>query len=256
MPANATFTVEVAVDSVAGAEAAAAAGAHRLELCQGLELGGLTPSRGLVDAVLAAVKVPVVAMVRPRPGDFLYDRGEFAAMLRDVDHLRAAGVAGIVAGVLDAEGRIDAARLRELQARAGELPFTCHRAFDLCADALATIDTLCGLGTARVLTSGQAATALAGAATIRACVERARGRLIVMAGAGIRDTNVRELVAATGVREVHLSASTTRASAMTFRRAGVPMGSAPPADEHTLRATDGALLARVVANLRGCDRQA
>jgi len=248
--ANAEVLVEVAVDSVAGAAAAAASGAKRLELCQSLVEGGLTPSLGLCEAVRAAVKIPVFAMVRPRGGDFLYERSEFEVMRRDLQHLKAAGVDGIVAGVLLASGELDEARMRELIAAAAPLPFTCHRAFDLCADPARALETLVALGAARVLTSGQAATAPNGTACIEACVARAGTRLAVMAGGGVRDDNVRALVAATGVRELHLSATAWRRSAMTFRQQGVPMGTQPPDDEFSLRVTDAAMIARVVAAVR------
>jgi copper homeostasis protein len=249
--ANAPVAVEVAIDSVAGARAAAKAGAARVELCQALELGGLTPSRGLLAAVVAAVRIPVFAIVRPRPGDFLYSRDEFAVMLRDAQELRAAGADGLVGGALRADGELDRERMRELRAAAGDAPFTCHRAFDLAADAARALDALIELGVPRVLTSGQAANAPAGAGALRALVQRAAGRIAVMAGAGVRDDNVKALVAASGVRDVHLSASARTASAMVFRRAGVPMGSAAPDDEYSTRVTDGAMVARVVEALRG-----
>lgn len=249
--AKGTIAVEVAVDSVAGARAAAAAGATRLELCSSLAEGGLTPSLGLLSAVVAAVAVPVVAMVRPRPGDFLYDAAEFDVMQRDVRLLREAGAAGMVSGVLTADGRIDEPRLVELCRLAAPLPVTCHRAFDLAADADAALDALLRLGVARVLTSGQARSAHEGTAAIARTVARARGRIVVMAGAGVRDDDVAALVAATGCDEVHLSATCWHDSAMTFRRAGVPMGTPAPPGEYRLRATDGAMVARVVAALRG-----
>ena len=248
--ANAEVLVEVAVDSVAGAAAAAASGAKRLELCQSLVEGGLTPSLGLCEAVRAAVKIPVFAMVRPRGGDFLYERSEFEVMRRDLQHLKAAGVDGIVAGVLLASGELDEARMRELIATAAPLPFTCHRAFDLCVDPARAIETLVASGAARVLTSGQAASAPKGTACIQACVARAGARLVVMAGGGVRDDNVRALVAATGVREVHLSATAWRSSAMAFQQQGVPMGRKPPDDEYSLRVTDAAMISRVVAAVR------
>ena len=250
--ANARVLVEVAVDSLAAAKAAAAAGAHRLELCAHLDDAGLSPSLGLVQAVVAAVDIPVFAMVRPRRGDFLYDADDFAVMLRDVQLLRENGAAGIVSGVLLANGHVDAARLRELTVAASPLPFTCHRAFDLCADPRAALETLVACGVRRVLTSGQAASATAGAAAIRQCVADARGRLVVLAGAGVRPDNVAALVAATGVAEVHLSASHVRASGMTFRRAGVPMGTTP-LDEHALRTTDPAMVAAVVRAVNPSD---
>ncbi len=253
--ANAQVLVEVAVDSVAGARAAAAAGAQRLELCAALELGGLTPSLGLLEQVRAAVTLPVFAMVRPRGGDFLYDAGEFAAMVRDVGALRAAGAAGIVSGVLCADGSLDRERMRELKLATGAAAFTCHRAFDLCADAAAALEVLVDLGVPRVLTSGQAASAMAGAAAIRELVRQARERVIVMAGAGVRSGNVAELVTTTGVREVHLSATRWRASGMAFRRAGVEMGGrvggGMGGEEFVVRETDGGMVAEVVRRVRG-----
>ncbi|MBL8755141.1 MAG: copper homeostasis protein CutC [Planctomycetes bacterium] len=250
--ANVPLVVEVAVDSVAGAKAAVAAGAHRLELCSALELGGLTPSLGLLEAVVASVPrtVPVCAMLRPRAGDFLYDAGELTAMQRDAERFAAAGAGGLVAGVLRADGMLDRDRLQALRAAAPALPFTCHRAFDLCVDAFAALATLRELGCARVLTSGQAANAVAGAAAIATYVARAGAHLTVMAGAGVRAGNVAELVRTTGVREVHLSATAWLTSGMAFRRPGVPMGATPPADEYVWRTTDGAAVAAVVAALR------
>lgn len=243
--------VEVAVDAVAGARIAAAAGADRLELCSSLQEGGLTPSLGLLQAVLEAVTVPIFAMVRPRAGDFLYDDDEFDVMRRDVRALREAGAHGLVCGILTADGCIDELRMAELCRLAAPLPVTCHRAFDLTADPFAALDALLRLGIARVLTSGAARSANEGSATIQALVARARGRITVMAGAGVRDDHASALVARTGCAEVHLSATCWRDSAMTFRRPDVPMGTSEAPGEYRRRATDGDLVARVVAAVRG-----
>lgn len=247
--ANARVLVEVAVDSVAGAIAAETAGADRVELCASLGEGGLTPSVGLFDAVRDAVRIPVFVMVRPRRGDFLPDAHEFDVMLRDARLLRERGADGIVAGVLLDDGSVDARRMRELVDAGKPLPLTFHRAFDLGANPRAAIDALVAIGAARILTSGQAANAHEGAGTIAQCVRAAHGRIGVIAGGGVRGDNVREIVARTGVREVHLSASAWTTSAMTFRRAGVPMGSPSATDEYAHRTTDGRMVAAVVAAL-------
>lgn len=249
-PANAALLVEVAVESVAGAYAAVMGGAGRIELCSSLALGGLTPSVGLCQAVCAAVQVPVFAMLRPRAGDFLYEPDEVDVIVRDLEALREAGAAGFVVGALDRNGHIDKRRMREFVELAGDLPVTCHRAFDVCRDADQALETLCELGVTRLLTSGQAPSAPDGRMRIKELVQRARGRLTVMAGAGVRPDNVVRLVELTGVREVHLSAAGSRDSRMAFRRDGVAMGSGPLPDEYSVRTTEEAMVARVTAALR------
>jgi copper homeostasis protein len=242
--------VEVAVDSVAGAVAAEAGGADRLELCCALGDGGLTPSVGLLRAVSEHCRLPVVAMLRPRPGDFLYDDNEFAVLRADLDALRAAGAGAFVTGVVTADGALDAARLHQLVAAAAPLPVACHRAFDMVRDPLAALDELAQLGIVRVLTSGQRRTAVDGAQRIAECVQRAAGRIAVMAGAGVRAANARELVRATGVRELHLSASHAVDSRMRWRNPEVAMGAPAPLVEYALRCTDSLEVERLVASLR------
>ena len=195
--------VESCVDSLDAALASAAGGAHRLELCANLDVGGTTPDPALVAAVVAAVRIPVVAMVRPRGGDFVYDTDELSAMARDVTRMRAAGAHGIVTGVLTSAGAINAPLLHVLVRMAGPLPVTCHRAFDEVRDPDAALDTLIGLGVTRVLTSGGAATAAEGAPALAGLVQRAAGRIAVLAGGTVRASNVRALVDTTGVSEVH-----------------------------------------------------
>lgn len=246
---SARFLVEVAVDSVAGARAAAQAGAGRIELCCALGEGGLTPSLGMLQATLAAVQVPVFAMLRPRAGDFLYDAEELALLRADAEHLAAAGASGFVFGALRPDGQLDRDAIAAIVRAIAPLPLTCHRAFDLCADAFAALAELCDLGVRRVLSSGQAASAPAGHELLRRLVDAAGPGLTVMAGAGVRAANVAALARATGVREVHLSATAWLPSAMQFRRAGVPMGSSPPADEYQRRSTSGAEIGAVVAAL-------
>ena len=195
--------VESCVDSIDAALASAAGGAHRLELCANLDVGGTTPDPELVAAVVAAVRIPVVAMVRPRGGDFVYDTDALSAMARDVTRMRAAGAHGIVTGVLTNAGTINAPLMHVLVRMAGPLPVTCHRAFDEVRDLDAALDALIGLGVSRVLTSGGAPTAADGAPALARLVRRTAGRIAVLAGGTVRASNVRALVEATGVTEVH-----------------------------------------------------
>lgn len=249
MKAVPTVLVEVAVENVAGALAAVRGGAARLELCAALSEGGLTPSPGMVEAVADAAKVPVMAMLRPRGGDFLYAEAELRVVLRDVRHLAAAGAHGFVFGALRPDGTVDGeATARVIEAADGR-PVTFHRAFDLCRDPFAALEGIAALGARRILSSGQCATAPLGAPLLRKLVEAAPADLTILAGAGVRSTNVAALVAASSVREVHLSATAWTDSAMQFRRGEVPMGT-DAASEYRRRITSEAEVAAVVAALR------
>eukprot|EP00741_Cyanophora_paradoxa_P002611 tig00000615_g2533.t1 len=224
--------LEICVDSVESALAADKKGADRLELCSALTEGGLTPSHGLLSLVTSRLPdADVVAMIRPRPGDFLYSPEEFEVMKKDLDHAKAAGARGFAVGILSADGRVDAARTAELVKMAAPLPVCFHRAFDLTRDPFEALEALVRIGVRRVLTSGQKESALAGAATIKALQEKAAGRIEVVAGAGITPGNVEEVVRATGVSQVHASARHAVPSKMEHRAPGVPMGR-PGSDEY------------------------
>jgi copper homeostasis protein len=218
--------VEICVDSIAGVRAAAAAGAARIELCAALIEGGITPSVGLirraVDSAAGALKVHVI--IRPRGGDFLYDEDEVAAMGEDIDAAKAAGAAGVVIGLLRSDGAIDAERTAKLIERARPLSVTFHRAFDVCRDPVAGLDTLIALGVDRLLTSGQEPSVLEGAPLIRRLIERAGGRLVVMPGGDITGRNVSRILAETGAAELHFAAFEAGRSAMAWRNEAVFMG--------------------------------
>jgi copper homeostasis protein len=196
--------IEAAVESLDDALAAEAGGARRLELCADLDSGGTTPERSVIASVVARVRVPVVVMVRDRPGDFVYTRDELDRMRRDVALALVLGASGVVVGVLTSARRIDVPAMRDLMGAAYGLPFTFHRAIDETRDVLASIDSLRSLGVRRVLSSGGAPVALDGSVTLAAMIERAGPALTVVAGGGVRSTNVVELVRRTGVREVHV----------------------------------------------------
>jgi copper homeostasis protein len=138
-------------------------------------------------------------------------------MLYDIDSAKSGGADGIVTGVLTAEGQLDEERMKTLVDRAMPLPTTLHRCFDVCIDPFQAIDSCVKLGVARVLTSGQSRTAPSGVANIRKYVKHARGRLTILAGGGIDETNVGVLVREGGVVEVHASLRVPQASAMTYR---------------------------------------
>jgi copper homeostasis protein len=201
---NARILVEACVDSVASSVAAERGGAHRLELCDALFDGGTTPSAGMIAACKATVSIPLFVMIRPRGGGFVYSDAERDVMRRDVVVARELGADGVVIGGLRPDGAIDLEFVQSLVEAARRLPVTFHRAFDLTPDLAAALESLAAAGVQRVLTAGGALTAAEGAMTLASLVRQAGSRLVVMAGGGVREENVRSLVSASGVREVHV----------------------------------------------------
>jgi copper homeostasis protein len=193
--------VEICVDTSASLAAAVAGGADRVELCSALALGGLTPSAGFM-AEAAACGLPVMAMIRPRAGDFVWSTAELAQMQADITAARAAGLAGVALGASLPDGRLDLPTLAALLETAKGLDCTLHRAFDLVPEQALALEQAVSLGFSRILTSGGARTAEAGAGRIAALVRQARGRISIMPGSGISASNAAGFVAM-GVSEVH-----------------------------------------------------
>ena len=213
---NKSITFEVCIDSVAGALAAKEGGGDRLELCSALSEGGLTPSFGLVQKVVAATDLPVMMMIRPRGGNFVYTALETEVMLADIKAAKSLGVAGVVFGCLDADKSVDVERNRTLVDACDSLPATFHRAFDEVADPMHAFTQVRELGFTRILTSGLASSAEEGITVIRRLVEES-GELTIMPGSGVRPENARQIINATGAIEIHGTASEADASQPGFK---------------------------------------
>lgn len=198
--------VEAAIDSIDAAERAVREGALRLEVCGDLDVGGVTPSFELLRDCLD-LDVPCVAMARPRAGSFVYDDAEFAQLCADASNALAAGAHGVVFGCLRPDRTIDEDDVRAVVRVLENAETVFHRAFDETADAADALDVLIDAGVTRVLTSGHAPTAMEGLDEIAAMVKRARGRITILPGGTVRGSNVRELVAKTGVTQVHARAT-------------------------------------------------
>jgi copper homeostasis protein len=229
---------EVCVDTVAGAVAAARAGAHRIELCAALVEGGVTPSRGMIARVLEVAPIDCVVLIRPRGGDFLYSEEGIRVMLDDIALARDTGAFGVATGVLTPEGTIDRPAMSRLIEAARPMTVTCHRAFDMTRDPYEALDTLIELGVDRLLTSGQGRSVLDTLDLIAELIRRAEGRIVVMPGGGVREENIREVLERTGAGEVHFTAFTRRESAMTYRNERPVMGAAPVEGEYERNVTD------------------
>jgi copper homeostasis protein len=237
---------EVCVDSIEGAIAAQEAGAQRVELCANLVEGGVTPSLGMIRMTCLNVALGVHVLIRPRGGDFYYSALEIEAMRQDIRAARDASADGVVIGLLLPDGSIDEKNTRELVEASRPMSVTFHRAFDMCADPAAALETLIELGVDQVLTSGQAPTAPEGADLIAALVRQAEGRIGIVAGGGINAGNLPALLMRTRVKQVHFSAREEVDSPMQHRNLNCWMGKRYEPDEYKLKKTRAELIRRVI----------
>jgi copper homeostasis protein len=230
--------LEICCGSLDDALEAEAGGADRVELCSSLFFGGLTPSIGTIVEAKRRLGIPAIVMIRARGGGFCYTEPEFAAMVADAEAAVAQGVAGLVFGVLTADGAIDRARTKRLRDVAGTSDAVFHRAFDVTPDPFRAIDELVDLGCTRVLTSGQQDTVPEGLDLIARLVDYAGDRIQVMPGGGIKPFNFDEVVTRTRCRQIHVAAFTTRRDDSTRHRPSVTFGGALQPPENRYDVTD------------------
>ena len=202
--------IEICCGSIQSAANAKAAGATRIELCQGLVEGGTTPSPATIDYAVRNLGLRVFVLIRPRGGDFCYNELEIKTMEEDVEFCKKVGVAGIVVGFLHPDGSINTELTRRFVKLADPLPVTFHRAFDRCPEPLKALEQIIDCGCARILTSGCQPTAIEGADLLQKLVKQANGRIKILAGSGVTPENAVALREKTGVPEIHGSCKITR----------------------------------------------
>ena len=209
--------LEIAVFSVEAAVTALKAGAHRIEFCENPQEGGTTPSYGSLKILRSYTTQPVFPIIRPRGGDFFYSRSEFEVMKSDLLIIKELGYLGAVIGLLNADGSIDTKRTQELVDIAGSsMQISFHRAFDRCNDPLIALEEIIATGCKRILTSGQLPNAVDALPLLKKLVEKAGDRIIIMPGSGVRSNNIKEIIQATGAKEMHSSARQMQASQMHY----------------------------------------
>lgn len=231
------FQFEICANGVESCIAAQEGGANRVELCAGIPEGGTTPSYGEIKVarrLLTTTRLHVI--IRPRGGDFLYTPLEIERMEEDIKMCHELGVDGVVIGCLKADGSVDTEQCRRLVTAAKGMSVTFHRAFDRCNDPHKALSQLIELGFDRVLTSGQQPTAEQGIPLLRKLQEQADGKIIILAGCGVNENNIRKIQEQSGVNEFHFSARTPVKSRMEYINSDVYMGDSG-ADESTLMYT-------------------
>lgn len=241
-----TPILEICVDSLASARAAIAGGADRLELCTALSVGGLTPYAELLRQIRQESNIPIRCLMRPRCGDFLYTAEEISMMAGQMAELKAAGANGFVIGCLDANGALDARAMRPLLQASQGYGLTLHRCIDVSRDILQTYRDAAALGFDTVLTSGGAASCMAGQEiigqllTLRDAISGPE----VLIGAGVNaDVIISLRQQFPSARAFHASCKSEIESSMVFRRQGVPMG-LPGLDEWHIHQTSQAAVCR------------
>ena len=241
--------VEVCANGVESCIAAQEGGADRVELCAGIPEGGTTPSYGEIKVarrVLTTTRLHVI--IRPRGGDFLYSDLEVERMAADIAACRDLGVDGVVFGCLNADGTFDVEKNRYLMECSKGMSVTCHRAFDRAVNPEEALETVISLGFDRILTSGQQPRAIQGVDLLARLNRQAAGRIILMAGSGVTEQNIRELREATGLTEFHFSGREPRPSAMQYVNPDLYMGR-PGANEAALDYTTARRVAATIAQL-------
>lgn len=244
--------LEVCVDSVESAEIATGAGAERLELCQALIIGGLTPTITTFRAIRRRCEIPIRILIRPRFGDFLYSESEFEVIKEEVKLFKEEGADGVVIGILKENGSLDFERMEELISLTGDMGLTLHRAFDVCKNPFKTLEEAIQLGIDTILTSGQESSAIKGVSLLKNLYEKAENKLHLMAGSGVTASVIPEIHEKTGIEHYHLSAKKILESQMIFRKKGVPMG-LPDFSEFEIYQTDEKQVReakKVIKNLR------
>lgn len=238
--------LEICANSYRSAMHAENAGAHRIELCSELAVGGITPSFGLIKKVTETLKIPIFVLIRPRSGNFSYSDDEFEIMKSDILQCKAMGCDGIVSGILNTDNTIDTERTKALIELAKPLPFTFHRAFDWVKNPAEALAQLRDLGADRVLTSGQEASALKGIELLKLLKKKAANKITVLPGGGINADNAIVFKEA-GFNEIHCSASTKIKVLETPR---IPMNSASFFDERIITFSDLKNISNIVKAIK------
>lgn len=216
--------LECCVDSVESALAAEAGGADRIELCSGLVIGGITPTKALFQKVKEATNLPIRVLLRPRFGDFCYTQYEHEILKQEVKIFRRLGADGIVIGSLAPDGSLNIQQMKELMEEAADMKVTLHRAFDMCKDPLQTMEEAKKLGVTTILTSGQKNCAIDGMELLAQLVKKSKGGIEILVGGGVDSAVIERIYCETKATSYHMSGKISVPSQMEYRNSKVSMG--------------------------------
>ena len=198
--------LEICVDSMESLLAAKAGGADRIELCSALEVGGLTPTYGLMKRAAIIENIEKFVMIRPRGGDLCFSPEEVLIMKEDISLAKDLGFDGVVIGLQRADGSLDREKMGDLVELARPLKVSLHRVYDVAKDPEKEVEALIDMGIIRILSSGKEENALDGAIHLAELQKRFGDRIEIMPGCGITSENLEEICKITGCRDFHMSA--------------------------------------------------
>lgn len=208
--------LEIAAFNLHAARAAAAAGAHRIELCDNAHEGGTTPSPGTLKAIRQEIQIPVFPIIRPRGGHFVYSQQEWDAMKWDLEYCQSLGFSGVVLGGLNSRGEVDYPNMQALMRLCEGMEVTFHRAFDRCLDADSAIECILDLGCKRILSSGGFPTVPQGMQRLKEWIQKYQDRISIMPGSGVNSQNIQKIHAMCGAKEYHTAARKRTSGHTTF----------------------------------------
>ena len=244
------YKIEICVDTVESAIEAQNAGADRIELCNNLLEGGTTPGFGTICSARNNLTIGLNVIIRPRGGDFLYSDLDFDIMRRDIDSCGECGVDGIVLGILEPDGSIDIERTAKLIDFARPMSATFHRAFDMCNDPFRGLEDVIATGADRLLTSGQKNRANEGVDLINKLITAADGRIIIMPGSGINDSNIVRIAQCSGAKEFHLTGRKVIESGMSYRKQDISLGAGSYISDFSRKVADSDMIRSIISNLK------
>lgn len=243
------YIFEICANSAESCLAAQQGGAHRVELCAAMPEGGTTPSIGEIKLARKLIDIKLHVIIRPRGGDFLYSPLELDIMEEDIRAAKEAGADGVVFGCLTPNGDLDMVAMERLMKVSKGMSVTFHRAFDYVRDPVKVMETLIEMGVDRILTSGQQPSAIKGAGLLAELVRKSAGRIIIMPGCGVNESNIAELASVTGASEFHFSARENRESRMLLRNPALSMGGPVIIDEYVTSVTTAARVRNTIRSL-------
>lgn len=194
--------LEMCVGNYEEAVSASHRGADRIELCDNLLEDGTTPSFGTIKKTIEKLSIPVMVIIRPRGGKFVYTEDEAEIMKCDIEMCKKLGAYGVVIGAIK-NSRVDKKLIKELVQLAKPMSITFHMAFDEVEDKFAAVDELIELGVDRILTKGGAKNAMSGKEILKELIDYADGRISIMPGKGVNKENRDFLLEYTGADEIH-----------------------------------------------------